>query len=332
MPFWREDDLLLLKGNVVSESLANSVSSYLDLEYCERELNRYPDGEVRCHIKQNVRGKDCFAIQSTCRADGLGVNDSLVELLFMISTLKRSSAGRITAVVPYYGYARQDRKQEGRVPISAKDVADFITAAGADRVLTVDLHAGQIQGFFDIPVDNLIPNKRVIVPAVRNLIKKEIGSKDNVKFGAPDIGGAERADSIARELNADLVIAYKRRKSATETEIRKVIGKVKENSTIILVDDIASTVGTLVKAAKEIKEIGAKEVWAIVTHGVFAPPAIQRIQEGYIEKILATDTVPDLEKTKECERIQYVGMGEMLGEVIERIHKGKSVSEAIDHT
>lgn len=332
MAFWRDKDLLLLKGNVVSKSLADSVSDYLDLEYCDRVLDRYPDGEIRCHVKQNVRGKDCFVIQSTCRADGKSVNESLVELLFMISTLKRASAGRITAVLPYYGYARQDRKQEGRVPISAKDVADFITKAGADRVLTVDLHAGQIQGFFDIPVDNLIPNKRVIVPAASKLIKEEIDDEDNIKFGAPDVGGAERADDIAEEFNAPLVIVYKRRKNAEETEVRKVIGKIKPESTIVLVDDIASTLGTLTKAASVIKQIGAKEVWAIVTHGMFAPPAVKRIRESPIEKVLATDTIPALEKTRNCEQIQYVGMGNMLGEVIERIHEGKSVSEAIEHT
>lgn len=325
------NELVLLKGRATSPTLDEAISEYLGVNFCSRELNDFPDGEVHCHIKQNVRGKDCFVINSICRTSSQPVDKSLIELLVVIDTLKRASADRITAVVPYFGYGRQDRKPEGRVPITAKMVADLITGVGADRVLTVDLHAGQIQGFFDIPVDNLIPNQKVIIPAVRNLIKEEVNCEKEVKFGAPDIGSAARTDKIARDFNADLVIIYKRRKGAEQTEVRKVIGKV-ENSNIILIDDIASTVGTLVKAAEAIKEKGASDVWAAVTHGIFADPAMDRIKQGHLERILTTDTIPSLQKTRNASCIKYIGIGEMLGEAIEKIHKSDSVSEVIDHT
>ena len=260
-----KDELEIFTGNS-NPALAREVCEHLDVRLCDAEVGHFPDGEVMVEVKENVRGGDCFVIQSTCSPP----NDNLMELLLLMDALRRASAKRVTAVVPYFGYSRQDRKVAPRVPISAKMVADLITTAGASRVLTVDLHAGQIQGFFNIPVDNLYA-----MPVLIQYLRKRVDGQKIVVV-SPDAGGVERARAFARRLNADLAIIDKRRERANVAEVMNLIGDVKGKQCII-VDDMIDTAGTLQGAAKALIQHGATRVVACATHGVLSGPAIQRI-------------------------------------------------------
>ena len=304
--------LKLITGNS-NLPLAESIANHLGSPLTPRIAKPFSDGEIRIEIGDNVRGSDVFVIQSTCRP----VNDNLIELCLMLDALKRASAKRITAVVPYYGYARQDRKVIPRVPISAKMVADFISVAGADRLLTIDLHAGQIQGFFDIPVDNLYASKVLL-----EYLKDLDGDKVVV---SPDAGGMERARAFAKRLDCGLAIIDKRRDKPNQAEAMHVIGEVKGKMAII-VDDMVDTAGTLVTASKALKERGAKTVIACASHPVLSGPAVDRLVESSIEKLIVTDTIPLSEEAKNSGMIEVVSVAGLLAQAIKNIHNESSVS------
>lgn len=278
-------------------------------------MKRFSDGEIQIEINDNVRLKNVFVIQSTCSP----VNDNLVELLLMTDAFKRASASRITAVIPYYGYARQDRKVAPRVPISAKLVADLLTVAGLDRVITMDLHAGQIQGFFDIPVDNLFAT-----PVILEYIRMNFAN-DELVIISPDAGGVERARALAKRLKADLAIIDKRRDAPNEAKAMAVIGDVSGKVAIIF-DDMADTAGTLTEAAGAIMESGAKEVHACVSHPVLSGPAVDRIMNSALKSVVVTDTIPLAENASACDKIKILTVAELVGEAIIRSHKGDSVT------
>mgnify|MGYP001614307836 FL=1 len=303
----------LLTGNA-SKGLAKEVAEYLGIPVCETTITSFSDGEIMVQIDENVRGSDIFVLQSTSTP----VNDNIMELLLLIDALKRASAGRITAVIPYYGYARQDRKVQPRVPISSKLVADLITVAGTNRVLTVDLHAGQIQGFFNIPVDHLYAS-----PVLLEYIRK-CDFKDLV-IVSPDAGGVERARAFAKRLNASLAIIDKRREKANVSEVMNVIGDVKGRETIIL-DDLIDTAGTTTQAASALKEEGAKKVLAACTHAVLSGPAIDRINNSVIEELIVTNTIPLDSKKEKCKKLKVLSIAPLLGEAIKRIHEESSIS------
>lgn len=303
----------LLTGNA-SKGLAKEVAEYLGIPVCETTITSFSDGEIMVQIDENVRGSDIFVLQSTSTP----VNDNIMELLLLIDALKRASAGRITAVIPYYGYARQDRKVQPRVPISSKLVADLITVAGANRVLTVDLHAGQIQGFFNIPVDHLYAS-----PVLLDYIRK-CDFKDLV-IVSPDAGGVERARAFAKRLNASLAIIDKRRERVNVSEVMNVIGDVKGRETIIL-DDLIDTAGTTTQAASALKEKGAQKVLAACTHAVLSGPAIDRINNSVIEELIVTNTIPLDSKKEECKKLKVLSIAPLLGEAIKRIHEESSIS------
>ncbi|MDO9289246.1 MAG: ribose-phosphate pyrophosphokinase [Thermodesulfovibrionales bacterium] len=303
----------LLTGNA-SKGLAKEVAEYLGIPVCETTITSFSDGEIMVQIDENVRGSDIFVLQSTSTP----VNDNIMELLLLIDALKRASAGRITAVIPYYGYARQDRKVQPRVPISSKLVADLITVAGANRVLTVDLHAGQIQGFFNIPVDHLYAS-----PILLEHIRK-CDFKDLV-IVSPDAGGVERARAFAKRLNASLAIIDKRRERSNVSEVMNVIGDVKGRETIIL-DDLIDTAGTTTQAASALKEKGAKKVLAACTHAVLSGPAIDRINNSVIEELIVTNTIPLDSKKEKCKKLKVLSIAPLLGEAIKRIHEESSIS------
>ncbi|MEK7197223.1 MAG: ribose-phosphate pyrophosphokinase [Nitrospirota bacterium] len=303
----------LLTGNA-SKGLAKEVAEYLGIPVCETTITSFSDGEIMVQIDENVRGSDIFVLQSTSTP----VNDNIMELLLLIDALKRASAGRITAVIPYYGYARQDRKVQPRVPISSKLVADLITVAGTNRVLTVDLHAGQIQGFFNIPVDHLYAS-----PVLLEYIRK-CDFKDLV-IVSPDAGGVERARAFAKRLNASLAIIDKRREKANVSEVMNVIGDVKGRETIIL-DDLIDTAGTTTQAASALKEKGAKKVLAACTHAVLSGPAIDRINNSVIEELIVTNTIPLDSKKEKCKKLKVLSIAPLLGEAIKRIHEESSIS------
>ncbi len=303
--------LKVFSGNANRE-FAKLVCSYLNMDLGEALVSRFSDGEVNVQILENVRGDDVFVIQPTCPP----VNEHLMELLIMIDALKRASAGRITAVIPYYGYARQDRKVMPRVPISARLVADLITAAGANRVLTVDLHAGQIQGFFNIPVDNL-----TAVPIFIDYISKRLEGVDFVVV-SPDAGGVERARLFAKKMHVPLAIIDKRRVEANVAEVMHVIGDVKSKVALIL-DDMIDTAGTLVKSAEALLENGAVEVFAAATHPVFSGPAYDRIESSNIKEVVVTNTIPVVRK---LDKIKVLSIADLVGEAIRRIHHEESVS------
>jgi len=275
---------------------------------------RFSDGEISVQINENIRGSDVFIIQPTCTP----VNDNIIELLLMIDALKRASAGRITAVIPYYGYGRQDRKVQPRVPISSKLVADLLEAAGADRILTVDLHAGQIQGFFNIPVDHLYASP-VIVEYLR---KKDF---KNLVVVSPDAGGVERARAFAKRLDAGLAIVDKRRERANVSEVMHVIGDVKGHDTLLL-DDMIDTAGTIVQAGKALADKGANRVMAACSHAVLSGPAIDRLNSSVLEEIIVTNTIPLDEKQKQCSKLTVLSTAKLLGEAIKRIHEESSIS------
>lgn len=295
-------------------TLSKEVADNLGVALCNTTIDTFSDGEFMIQINENVRGTDSFVIQPTCPP----VNDNLMELLLIIDALKRASARRITAVIPYYGYARQDRKVQPRVPISSKLVADLITAAGANRVLTVDLHAGQIQGFFNIPVDHLYASP-VLLDYVR-------GKKlSNPVIVSPDAGGVERARAFARKLQVPIAIIDKRREMANVSRVMNVIGDVKDRDVIIL-DDMIDTAGTTTQAAYALKEHGAKGVYAASTHAVLSGPAIDRINESVIEEVIVTNTIPLDSKKERCPKLVVLSIAPLLAEAIKRIHEESSIS------
>ena len=305
----------LISGNS-NRALSEAISSYLDVPLTQCSIKRFADNEVFVEVMDNVRGKDAFFIQSTCYP----ANDHLMELLIAIDALKRGSARRITAVIPYFGYARQDRKTGGRTPISAKLVANLITAAGADRVLTLELHAGQIQGFFDIPVDNLIIPP-VFVPHI-----KERFHGETLCIVSPDVGGVVRARYLAKRLEADLAIIDKRREKAGLSEVMNVIGDV-EGKVCILADDIVDSGGTLVNAAQALMDAGAKEVHAYVVHGVFSGGSVAKIINSPLKTMVVTDSIPATETVKAAVNIEQVSIAPLIGEAARRISEERSISE-----
>ena len=293
--------------------LAKKICDYLELSPGEIEVGQFSDGEVSVKIEENVRGKDIFIVQSVCTP----VNKSLVELLVMIDAAKRASAKRITAVLPYYGYARQDWKERPRVPITAKLVANLITAAGANRVLTMDLHTPQIQGFFDIPLDHLF--------AAPVLIKYFQGlNLSNLVVVAPDVGSIKTARAFAKRLHASLAVVDKRRNSPDSVEVMHIIGEIKGKD-VVIVDDLVATGGTLCEAANALKENGARNIYASITHGVLSGNAIVNIANSSLEKLIITDTI-QLTKEKELKKIEVLSVASLLGEAIRCIHLEKSVS------
>jgi ribose-phosphate pyrophosphokinase len=305
--------LKLFSGNS-NEPLARAVAGYLDVPLGEADVGTFSDGECSVDIGENVRGKDCFVLQSTCAP----ANAHLMELLIMIDALKRASARRITAVVPYYGYARQDRKVKPRVPITAKLVADLVTTAGADRLLCMDLHAGQVQGFFNIPVDNLFAT-RLLIETMKNEARGEI------VIISPDAGGVERARAYAKRLDASLAIIDKRREAANVAQVMNIIGNV-EGKPCVIVDDMVDTAGTLCEAALALLDAGATEVYAAVTHPVLSGPALKRISESALEKLIVTDTIPLGRDAADHGKIMVVSVAGQIGEAIRRINNEESVS------
>lgn len=298
-----------------NKPLAEGISHVLECPLTKATIRRFSDNEVFVEIHENVRGEDVFVIQSTSKP----ANDHLMELLVAIDALKRGSAKRITAVLPYYGYARQDRKSGPRTPISAKLVADILTTAGADRVLTLDLHAGQIQGFFNIPVDNLFAT-----PLFAKDIKEHF-SHDDTLVVSPDVGGVVRARSLASKIDSGLAIIDKRRDKPGSSEVMNIIGDV-QGRKCILVDDIVDSAGTLCNAAEALVQAGAASVSAYVTHGVFSGPAVQRIGASSIERIVVTDSIQATEEVENCKKIRQIPLSPLLGEAIDRISLEKSVS------
>lgn len=304
----------LIAGNS-NRPLAEAISAYLNVPLTQANVKRFADMEVFVEIMENVRGEDCFFIQST----SYPANDHLMELLIAIDALKRGSARRITAVIPYFGYARQDRKTGGRTPISAKLVANLITVAGADRVLTMELHAGQIAGFFDVPVDNLIVAP-VFIPQIQDKFNGE-----KLCIVSPDVGGVVRARALAKRLNADLAIIDKRREKAGVSEVMHVIGDVKKK-VCILVDDIVDSGGTLCNAAGALKENGAKEVHAYVVHGVLSGGAVARIASSPLEKLVITDTISATEAVRVSDSVDQLTVAPLIGEAVRRTSEERSIS------
>ena len=305
--------IFVFSGNS-NPSLAEKICSYLQLPLGGAKVTTFSDGEIQIEIHENVRAKDVFVIQSTCAP----VNDSLVELLLMIDAFKRSSARRITAVVPYYGYSRQDKKVAPRVPISAKLVADMITVAGAHRVITMDLHAGQIQGFFNIPVDNLFA-----APVLIRHIRKHFDH--NLAIVSPDAGGVERARAFAKRLDADLAIIDKRRSAPNQAKAMAVIGNVR-NKVVVILDDMVDTAGTLVEAAEALSHQGAREIHACCAHPVLSGPAVDRIQDSALKSVVVTDTIPLKPNAQACSKIRVLSISELVGEAIIRSYRGDSVT------
>ena len=308
----------LITGNS-NRPLVDAISAHLGLVPVNADVRRFADDEVFVEIHENVRGEDMFVIQSTSAP----ANDNLMELLIMIDALRRASARRITAVIPYFGYARQDRKVGPRTPISAKLVANMITEAGANRVLTVDLHAGQIQGFFDIPTDNLFAQ-----PVIVKDILKHLDGKTPMVV-SPDVGGVVRARSLARRLNADLAIVDKRRERAGQSEVMNIIGDV-EGQPCILIDDIVDSGGTLCNAAEALLNNGATEVYAYTTHGVLSGKAVERIKNSKLKSMVVTDTIPSTDAVKSCANIRTISIAPLLGEAMRRINNEASVSSLFD--
>jgi len=305
----------LLSGNS-NKPLSNQISKFLKSKLVNSSIRKFSDGEIYTEINENIRGNSIFIIQSISSP----ANDNLMELLLCIDALKRSSAKNITAVIPYFGYARQDRKVVPRTSISAKLVSNLITKAGADRVVTVDLHAGQIQGFFDIPVDNLFAT-----PIFARHIKKKIKSK-NLICVAPDVGGTERARALGKILNVGLAIVDKRRPKPGQSQVMNVIGNVKDK-TCIIVDDIIDSGGTIINAAKALKNRGAKEVYVYITHGVLSGDAVKKIKSSVIKNLIITDTIDNLEKVKSVKNIEVLSIYGLMGEAIKRISNSTSVSD-----
>ncbi len=305
--------MAIFAGNSNPE-LAQKICGYLSQPLGGAKVKTFSDGEIQIEITENVRLKDVFVLQSTCSP----VNDNLVELLLMIDAFNRSSAKKITAVMPYYGYARQDKKVAPRVPISAKLVADMLTTAGADRIITMDLHAGQIQGFFNIPVDNLFA-----APVLIDYIRTNF--RDDMVIVSPDAGGVERARAFAKRLNSDLAIIDKRRVAPNQAKAMAVIGDVTDKIAIVL-DDMADTAGTLTEAADAIKNAGAKEIHACCAHAVLSGPAIERISDSVLKSVVVTDTIPLTGEAAACDKIKVLTISQLVGEAIIRSYRGDSVT------
>ena len=309
----KENPLLVFSGRA-HPALTEAICAYLQIEMGHLRLGNFSDGEIYCQIQDNVRGADVFVVQPT----GAPANESLMELLIMLDAFRRASPARVCVVVPYLGYARQDRKDAPRVPITAKLVANLITTAGADRLLTIDLHAAQIQGFFDIPVDHLYAAP-VLIEAIR---RKGL---ERLTLVSPDAGGVERARAFAKRLRADLAIMDKRRPEANKAEIMNVIGQV-DGRDCVVVDDIIDTAGTLVKTVEALVERGARTVFAAGVHPVLSGPAIERVRMSQVQKVMVTDTLPLRAEAVECPKIEQLSLAVLLGEAIRRIHEGASVS------
>ena len=314
------NNLMVFTGNA-NPALADAIARNIGVPLGRASISKFSDGEVSVELNENVRGKDVFVIQPTCAP----TNDSIMELLLMSDALHRASANRITAVVPYFGYARQDRRvRSARVAISAKVVADMIGAVGVNRVLTVDLHAEQIQGFFSIPVDNVYGS-----PVLTDDIERQ--NYSNLTVVSPDVGGVVRARAVAKQINADLAIIDKRRPTANEAQIMHIIGDVKGKSCLI-VDDMVDKAGTLCKAADALKDHGATKVVAYCTHPVLSGPAIQNIEGSNLDSLVVTDTIPLNEKAKSCNRIRQLSMAKLLAESIRRVSNEESISAMFDNT
>lgn len=305
-------DLVIFAGNA-NRPLAERVSNYLQVRLGDATVAKFADGETRVEINETVRGADVFIVQPTCRP----ANDSLMELLVIIDALKRASASRITAVIPYFGYARQERKVASRSPISAKLVADMITASGVNRVISMELHSGAIQGFFNVPFDHLYSK-----PVFTDYFK---GKTDNMVLVSPDAGGVERARSFAKVFGLDIAIIDKRRDQPNESRVFNVVGDVK-GKVALLYDDIIDTAGSIVKAAESLKESGALRVYAACTHGVLSGPAVERINKSLIDEVIVTDTIPNDEKVKACSKLKMLTVSRLMGEAIRRIHHSDSLN------
>ena len=305
--------IMLFAGNS-NIALAENVAIHLGVSLGQAEVGTFSDGECCVEIQENVRGMDCFVLQSTCAP----ANTHLMEMLIMVDALRRSSARRITAVIPYYGYGRQDRKVQARAPITAKLVADLITAAGTDRVLCMELHAGQIQGFFNLPVDNLYAT-----PVLLAAIRDRIGSE--VTVISPDAGGVERARAYAKRLDTSLAIIDKRREKVNVSEVMNIIGEV-EDRICVMVDDMADTAGTITEAARALVAAGAREVYALATHPVLSGPAIKRIEESPIKEMIVTDSIALRDDARDCGKLEVVTVARLLAEAIRRINNEESIS------
>jgi len=308
------EGMKLFSGNAHRE-LAQDVADYLHISVGDATVTSFSDGEIMVRINENVRGADVFVLQPTC----MPVNHNIMELLLIVDALKRASARRITAVIPYYGYARQDRKVQPRVPISAKLVADLITAAGTSRVLTVDLHAAQIQGFFNIPVDNLYA-----APVLLDYIKSNYNLEDLVLV-SPDAGGVERARAFAKRLECSIAIIDKRRETMNVSEVMNVIGEVENMDTLIL-DDMIDTGGTTTQAAGALKDKGARRVVAACTHAVLSGSAVERVNNSVIQELIVTNTIPFDSKKEQCRKLIVLNVASLLGEAIRRIYEESSIS------
>ncbi|MBO8127786.1 MAG: ribose-phosphate pyrophosphokinase [Peptococcaceae bacterium] len=314
--FARHKKLKLFSGNA-NTALAREICDYLGVPLGDSSVSRFSDGEIKVRINENVRGADVFVIQPTCHP----INENLMELLVMIDAIRRASARRITAVIPYYGYARQDRKTRAREPITAKLVANLLTAAGARRVITMDLHAGQIQGFFDIPVDHL-----VAVPILAGYLRQS--HLENVVVVSPDVGGVVRARDLAERIGAPLAVIDKRRPEPNVAEVTNVIGPV-EGKTAVVLDDIIDTAGTITKGAAALLDYGAREVYACCSHPVLSGPAYERLQESVIKKVIVTNTIP-LRQDVNRDKFRVLSVAPLLGEAIIRVHEDLSVSKLFD--
>jgi ribose-phosphate pyrophosphokinase len=309
------NDRLMVFTGTANPKLAADVVKHLNISLGRASVGRFSDGEVMVELMENVRGKDAFVLQSTCTP----TNDNLMEIMVMVDALKRSSAARVTAAIPYFGYARQDRRpRSARVGITAKVVANMLQAVGVDRVLTMDLHADQIQGFFDIPVDNVYA-----APILLGDVWKH--DYPNLLVVSPDVGGVVRARALAKRLESDLAIIDKRRPKANMSEVMNIIGEVEGRSCVIM-DDMVDTAGTLVKAAQALKESGAARVVAYCTHPVFSGPAIERIAESELDEVVVTDTIPLSEEAQKCKKIRQLSVAGLLAETITRICNADSVS------
>jgi ribose-phosphate pyrophosphokinase len=312
------DNLKIFSGSS-NPALAGDVCKYLGIPLGGAKIDMFPDGEKVIRVEDDVRGRDCFVMQSTCEP----VDEHLVELLIFLDCLRRASASRITAVIPYFGYARQDRKDEGRVPITAKLVANMITTAGADRVLAIDLHAHQLQGFFDIPVDHLA-GELVLSKYFRDL------KIDNLTVISPDVGNMKTAARYAAHLGGELAIVHKKRVSGSEVEAHEIIGEVRGRN-ILMCDDIIATAGTVCSAAAMVKQRGAEKIYVGATHGVFAPQAFERLSKAPVDRVVVTDTIPLRNKSKKIGNIKVLSVDTMLGEAIKRIHRNESVSNLFNN-
>jgi ribose-phosphate pyrophosphokinase len=312
------DNLKIFSGSS-NPALANDVCKYLGIPVGGANIDKFPDGEKVIRVEDDVRGRDCFVVQSTCEP----VDEHLVELLIYLDCLRRASARRITAVIPYFGYARQDRKDEGRVPITAKLVANMITTAGANRVLAIDLHAHQLQGFFDIPLDHLT-GELVLSKYFRDM------QIDKLTVISPDVGNMKTASRYAVSLGGELAIVHKKRLSGSKVNAQEIIGEVRGRN-ILMVDDIIATAGTVCSAASLVKERGAEKIYVGATHGIFAPQAVERLNGAPIDQVVVTDTIPLSERSGKIRGIKVLSVAAMLGEAVKRIHRNESVSSLFNN-